>query len=72
MIGDNFELPGETFKDYVPHSTIAYMKKGTANKYIGNEEFKNITNDFNEITFSSKDGNHYKIKLQEKLCQILK
>ena len=63
MVGDNFELPGETFKDYNSHATIAYMKKGTTDKYIGDEQFKNITNDFNEIVFSSRDGKKYKIKL---------
>lgn len=32
-IADNFELHTE-FKKYHPHMTIAYLKKGTASKYI--------------------------------------
>jgi len=63
MIGENFDLPGETFKDYKPHATIAYMKKGKADKYVSDETFKNSTNDFFELTFSDRDGNKNKIKL---------
>lgn len=40
-IGKLIDFPGETFKDYQPHSTIAYLKKGNIKKYIGDKRFEN-------------------------------
>ena len=47
-----------TYPNYEPHCTIAYMKKGTASKYKG-DEFKGVSVEFNAIEFSSKDNDEY-------------
>ncbi len=38
-IEENLETPGNTFPDYRPHITIAYVKKGSADKLIGQDPF---------------------------------
>lgn len=48
---------------YVPHVTIAYLKKGTGKKYVGNEFFKGEKFDVSEIVFSAKTGSKKPIKL---------
>jgi len=45
-----------SYPDYHPHVTIAYVKKGNAKKYIGNKSFVGKTFKATEITFSSKNG----------------
>lgn len=41
-----------TFPTYKPHVTIAYVKKGTCDKYIGDETFKGKTFKVDNIIFS--------------------
>ena len=49
------KLPNEnTFKDYTPHMTIAYVKKGMGKKYIKPEYSHNVIS--NEICFSKPNG----------------
>lgn len=51
------KLPNEnTFPIYKPHVTIAYLKKGEAEKYIGRTDFKGEKFKAREILFSSKNG----------------
>jgi len=54
----------QDFPTYIPHCTIAYMKKGFAYKYIGNSTFDKISFLCEDLIFSSKDGVKTKIKLE--------
>jgi len=49
---------------YNPHVTIAYMKKGEADKYIGDDTFKGKTFKADDIIFSSSNGSKTSIKLK--------
>jgi 2'-5' RNA ligase len=51
-----------SFKDYKPHITIAYVKKGTGKKYI-KPDYKWKVDNINEVTYSMVDGNEYKFSL---------
>lgn len=51
-----------SFKDYNPHITIAYVKKGTGKKYI-KSDYKWKVDNINEVTYSMVDGNEYKFSL---------
>jgi 2'-5' RNA ligase len=64
-IKDNLKYT-DTYPDYNPHMTIAYVKKGTGKKYINGSEFKNKKIIFNELEFSCKDGSKEKITLKGK------
>lgn len=44
------------YKSYVPHVTIAYVKKGRGWFYKGNGKFEDREFSTNEVVFSSKDG----------------
>lgn len=44
-----------SYPTYAPHVTIAFLKKGEADKFIGDEKFKGITFKANKIRFSDKD-----------------
>jgi 2'-5' RNA ligase len=66
-ISDNLECH-DSFPDYNPHSTIAYLKCGNAVKYCDKykDEFKNIEVEFNEIIFKRSDTKEItKIKLKD-------
>lgn len=45
----------DTFPVYRPHMTIAYMKKGTADEYIGDDRFSGTQITFTNLTFSPPD-----------------
>jgi len=66
QVGETVDLPGETHKEYKPHATIAYVKKGEGKKYIGNTFFEGKEITIDEITLISKDGKVYPIKLTGK------
>lgn len=54
-----------SFPDYHAHATIAYLKKGTAEKYIKKgKDFVNMDMDNDKIVYSKVDGSkkEYKIK----------
>lgn len=55
-IVDKFETHSE-YKDYNPHMTIAYMKKGTADKYLKKILDKLILLKAKNFNFSYFDGN---------------
>lgn len=63
LIGDNLDCPGQTFSDYKPHCTIAYLKKGYVKQFIDNSYFKDSIVMFDTLIFSSKNGKYYEIKL---------
>jgi 2'-5' RNA ligase len=44
------------YPKYVPHCTIAYVKKGTGKNYINDDEFKSNTATINKLIFSSSNG----------------
>jgi len=66
QVGETVDLPGETHKEYKPHATIAYVKKGEGKKYIGNTFFEGKEITIDEITLISKDGKVHPIKLTGK------
>lgn len=47
----------DTHPKYVPHATIAYLKKGMADRYVGLDLFDGISEKVNELVFSPVDGN---------------
>lgn len=56
IVGDTVDLPGETFKDYKPHATIAYVKKGEGKKYVGDLSFEGKEVTFDKIQLSTRTG----------------
>jgi 2'-5' RNA ligase len=65
-VGDTVDLPGETFKDYLPHATIAYVKNGEGKKYVGDKAFEGKEITVDSIVLSAKDGKMHEIKLAGK------
>mgnify|MGYP001476203951 CR=1 FL=1 len=59
-------MPGETHKDYKPHATIAYVKKGEGKKYVGNKSLEGQSFEINEIQLSDRTGKTHIIKLNGK------
>lgn len=55
-----------THPEYIPHVTIAYLKKRKGNKFSNNNIFKNKKFLVKEILFSSKNGKKQKIQLKDK------
>jgi 2'-5' RNA ligase len=54
------------YPSYVPHVTIAYVKKGKADKFVGDETFKGEKFKVTEFVFSSKSGEQTNIKIGAK------
>ena len=55
MISKNFEVT-DTHPSYIPHITIAYLKKGLGEKFDGRNDFEGKKVFFDNITFSGKDN----------------
>jgi len=53
------------FPEYKPHLTLAYLKKGYADKYIGKKDFQGISVIAESVEFSSKNGTKTNIKLKK-------
>ena len=53
----------DTFPDYKPHLTIAYLRKGAGDKYSGLSKFEGMEATIPHVTFSSKNGAKTKIPL---------
>jgi len=51
----NFEVT-DTYPEYIPHVTIAYVKKGLGKKYEGKDDFEGKEVLIDNITFSGKDN----------------
>jgi 2'-5' RNA ligase len=54
------------YKEYIPHLTIAYVKKGLGEKYKKKNMFKGEEFEVTELTFSSSNGKKTVIKLGDK------
>ena len=63
LVGETESVPGETFKDYKPHITIAYVKKGEGAKYVGDTYFEGAEVVFDQAELSAKDGMVHPIPL---------
>lgn len=53
-----------TFPTYQPHITIAYLKKGTARKYIGSDFFRGKYFTTQDVTFINNKGVRHTIPLR--------
>lgn len=53
----------DSFYEYIPHVTIAYINKGTGKQYVGDTTFEGINFDVNEVVFNTKKNNKYLIPL---------
>lgn len=62
LISDNLENT-DTHPKYVPHLTLAYVKKGKGKDYAGDATFDGQVIAFDSITFSGKDRKKTVIKL---------
>lgn len=56
----------ENYPFYVPHVTIAYLKKGKGDSYAGNATLKDKTFTVSVVTFSAKSGIKTPVKLGAK------
>ena len=61
-----------THPTYRPHITLAYVKAGLGEKYAGNIEVEGFVLDFDVLTFSDKNRNHFKIDLERPVNGIRK
>jgi 2'-5' RNA ligase len=62
LLEDNLDNKNK-YPTYHPHVTIAYLKKGKADRFLGDDHFRGKTFNVNEISFSSKDHTKTKISL---------
>jgi 2'-5' RNA ligase len=65
MIRGNFENDYK-WPEYNPHVTLAYVKKGTCNEYVGNKMFEGMKIKFENFTYSNgnREQNH-KVNMKE-------
>lgn len=63
----------DTYPEYHPHATIAYLKSGLGARYAGNTEFVGKTAVINQVLFSPADGEKQvlDLSLQESELQTL-
>jgi len=61
LITDNMENTDKF--DYVPHVTLAYIKKGMCKDLVGNDFFCGLNDFINEIYFATLTGEDYFISL---------
>jgi 2'-5' RNA ligase len=54
----------ETHPGYKPHVTIAYVKKGRGQKYVGDTSFEGREVTLDNVTFSGRDGERTEIPLK--------
>ncbi|CAG36720.1 LPD5 domain-containing protein [Desulfotalea psychrophila] len=57
-------FPGETFPDYQPHATIAYLQKGEGEKYVGDISLSGKTSMVSGLELSARDGSLHPIPLE--------
>lgn len=56
----------QTHAEYIPHVTIAYLKKNSGKKFVGDKTFDGETFEVNNLIFSSKTGEKRHITLKGK------
>jgi 2'-5' RNA ligase len=61
---DNLDYTSD-FPDYTPHLTIAYLKPGEGQKYVGDNTFEGKKFKLSELMFSDPDYNKTPLKLSE-------
>jgi 2'-5' RNA ligase len=54
----------QSFHEYSPHMTVAYLEKGRGEKYDGDDRFKGKTFEATHLIFSSSAGTKTRIKLK--------
>lgn len=54
LISDNFDHT-DSHPEYIPHCTLAYMKPGAGQKYVGRKDFAGTKIKIDEILFSGND-----------------
>ena len=52
-----------THPEYIPHATIAFVKKGAGDHLVGNPSVRGLSFPVTHVTFSGFDGNQRKIML---------
>lgn len=57
---------GDTRPEYVPHVTLAYVKKGEGAKYAGKSDMAGQSMTIDTLTFSDRDGKKTAIRLEGK------
>jgi len=62
LFSENLENKDE-HPDYKPHLTIAYVKKGSGQKYVDKNDFAGLTFKTDELIFKTPDGDATKISL---------
>ena len=62
IISDNMEST-DTFDQYKPHCTLAFIQKGSCTELDGNDFFTDLKDLVDEIYFTSKEGKGYFIEL---------
>lgn len=62
LICDNMHYT-DKFSTYIPHATIAYIKKGSCLNLINSRVFDKLIDVVNEIYFTTRSGEEYFIKL---------
>ena len=53
----------DTHPNYVPHVTLAYVKKGAGKKYAGDDSLSGEPLTFDHVVFSAKDRTTHKLPL---------
>lgn len=59
------DFPGETFREYIPHCTLAYLKKGNIAKYLNDSTLEGVKFKVDEMYLIDPEDNQYKITKQE-------
>jgi HK97 family phage portal protein len=54
----------DTHDRYMPHATVAYLKKGESSAYVGLGDLEDVEEEFSTLTFSSRDGKETLIPLK--------
>ena len=49
----------DTFKEYKPHVTLAYVKKGKCDELINNSKFNGVGGTMNKVYFTTPDDKEY-------------
>lgn len=55
LLRDNLEVT-ESYPEYKPHITIAYLKKGKCKSLVGSDEFLGTKAKVDKVVFSSRSG----------------